>query len=317
MISKLQNPKIPDYPIYRYHAFGMEIESQISIPEFLPSKMAQPAKITIRLGKVPETLPGATFSGVRFQAAPGKFQLWVDKVARYLIKNGNEIIIDSCENAKGNDIRLFLLGSAFGALLHQQEILPLHGSAIIYNNQAIIFSGISGAGKSTLAASFGKLGYPVITDDICMVTLSDKNIPMVYPSYPQMKLWSDSLDKMGEDKSTLKKVRDGILKFSVPFPDNFHCDPVILAGIYVITSKNTPGFNLEIIKGIEKFNTVKNNTYRLNFIKGIGTMASHFKHINAVSTHCFVKKTERPTKGFHLKELTTLIENDFKINVIR
>jgi hypothetical protein len=299
---------------YRYHAFGMEIESQIPIPEFMVSNSNAPAKIRILLGKVPDILPDAIFSGVRFQAAPGKFLLYVDNVARYFIKNGNEIIIDPEINAKDEDIRLFLLGSALGALFHQLEILPIHGSAIVLNNKAIVFSGTSGSGKSTLAASFLKMGYPIITDDICMVSLNKSNIPLVFPSYPQMKLWSDTLDKLGEDKTTLKKVRDGILKFSVPFRENFHNEPVTLAGIYVITTKNTTGITLETIKGIEKFNVIKNNTYRLNFIRGTGTNAAHFKHIESIARQCFVKIIARPSKGFHLDELTAYLEKDFKIN---
>jgi hypothetical protein len=131
-----------------------------------------------------------------------------------------------------------------------------------------------------------------------------------------MKLWADSLEKLGEDKSPLKKVREGIHKFSMPLPTNFHRKPVELAGIYIVSSKNTPGITLEIVKGIEKFNMLKNNTYRLNFIKGTGTTTAHFTHIEAISRLCFVRKIERPSKGFHLSDLTKVIEEDFVKTII-
>jgi hypothetical protein len=301
--------------LYKYHAFGMEIESQLAIPEFLISNANERAGLTIRLGSVPENLENAIFSGVRFQGTKGKFLLKVDKVARYLIQNGSEIIIEPTLDAEGNDIRLFLLGSAFGALFHQKGVLPVHGSAIVYKNKALIFSGISGAGKSTIAASFHKKDYPVITDDICMITLSDTNEPVIFPAYPQMKLWSDAIDKLGDDKSSLTKVRSGIQKFAVPFHEKFLSNPVTLAGIYIISTKNTPGTNLSTIKGIDKFNLIKNNTYRLNFIKGTGITATHFSHIEAIARLCFVKKVERPSKGFQLEELRNLIEEDFMRNI--
>jgi hypothetical protein len=313
MTSAFQNTKKQrNTLLYRYHAYGMEIESQLLIPELLPGNLEQPPKITICVGTVPDNIENATFKGVRFQTSPDRFLLKVDKIARYLIKNGCEIIIEPEENANESDIRLFLLGSAFGALFHQQGLFPFHGSAIIYQNRAILFSGVSGAGKSTLAASFVNKGYPMLTDDICMISLTKDNIPVAHPSYPQLKLWADSITKLGNDHTSLKKVRDGIQKFTLPLLTNFHNEPAELAGIYIVSTKNTPGITLEPIKGINKFNALKNNTYRLNFLKGINTGVSHFKHIETIARLCFVKHVERPMKGFHLDDLCNLIEMDFK-----
>jgi hypothetical protein len=295
---------------YRYFAFGMEIESTFPIPELLQGDSSIPCHVNIQIAKVPEVLPQATFSGVRFQGATNEFLLKVDNVARYLVKNGDTIFVEPAEKASEKDIRLFLMGSAIGALIHQRGMLPFHGSSVIINNQVVIFSGVSGAGKSTLAASFIKRGYPIITDDVCVITLDSENNPVVHPGYPQMKLWADSLEKLGEEEKSLANVREGISKYTFPVLTNFHQRPERINGIYIISTKNTEGFKIEQIKGIEKFNVLKNNTYRLNFIKGTSTTPSHFKHIEAMSRFCFVKKIERPTKGFHLKDLSDLIEND-------
>jgi GTP-binding protein EngB required for normal cell division len=295
---------------YRYFAFGLEIESEIQIPELLPGNFGASCQVYIQISKVPEYIPNATFSGVRFQGSPDEFLLCVDNVARYHIKKGNTILIDPVKNASEKDIRLFLLGSAIGALIHQRGMLPFHGSSVIIHNRVVIFSGASGAGKSTLAAAFIKKGFPLITDDVCVITLNNELNPIVHPGYPQMKLWADSLEKTGHESHSLIHVRDGIKKFNLPVNLNFHTKSEALNGIYIISAKNTGGFNMETIKGIEKFNLIKNNTYRLNFLKGTGTTSSHFKHIEAISRLCFVKKIERPSKGFHLSDLTGLIEKD-------
>lgn len=295
---------------YRYFAFGLEIGSDFPIPELLPGNPAYECQVCIQISKVPDSLPNATFSGVRFQGSTNEFLLRVDKVALYLVKNGNTILIDPAKNASEKDIRLFLLGSAIGALIHQRGLLPFHGSSVIIHHQVVIFTGASGAGKSTLAASFIKKGFPIIADDVCVITLDDTSNPLVHPGYPQMKLWADSLEKTGHKNHALIHVREGIKKFNLPVHPNFHTKPEILNGIYIIAAKNTEGLKMETLKGIEKFNAIKNNTYRLNYIKGTGTTPSHFKHIEAMARLCFVKKIERPAKGFHLSDLTELIEKD-------
>lgn len=296
--------------IYRYFAFGMEIDSEFPLPELLQGNLEAESQVAIRLGKVPDSLPEPAFSGVRFQGSIDAFLLKVDNVAKYLVRKGNSIVVEPCAEANEKDIRLFLMGSAMGALIHQQGILPFHGSCVIIHNKVVIFSGASGAGKSTLAASFIKKGFPLITDDVCVITLDTEGMPVVHPGYPQMKLWADSLEKMGEQTKALTLVREGIKKFNLPVHPHFHQKPEPLNGIYIISTKNTEGFKIESFKGIDKFNVLKNNTYRLNFIKGTGTTSSHFKHIEAIARLCFVKKIERPSKGFHLKDLSDLIENE-------
>lgn len=296
--------------VYRYFAFGLEIESQFPVPELLTGNSELPSHVSIEFANVPDALTAPVFSGVRFHGSTNEFLLKVDHVAKYLVKNGNTIQIEPYPQATEKDIRLFLMGSAMGALIHQRGLLPFHGSSVIIHNKVVVFSGISGAGKSTLAASFVKKGFPLITDDVCVISLDNETRPMVHPGYPQMKLWADSLEKIGEQNENLSRVRDGIKKFSLPVRPHFHQKPELLSGVYIISTKNTEGFHIETIKGIEKFNILKNNTYRLNFIKGTGTTASHFKHIEAMARHCFVKKIERPSKGFHLEDLRNLIEND-------
>jgi hypothetical protein len=299
---------------YRYTAFGLQITSTIEIPEFLRGDISKNEDVLIQTGKTPVELEKVTFKGVRFQAAPGEFLLKVDHIAEYYVKDGTNIFIYPDEKAPSSDIRLFLLGSVMGALIHQRGLLPFHGSAITYKNRAFIFSGISGTGKSTLAASFSKEGFPLITDDICTISLNSKNKPIVHPGYPQMKLWADTLEKLGENKISLKKVREGIKKYAYPLENKFINSPYEIAGVYILGTKNTEGLHIETLKGIEKFNALKNNTYRLNFLKATGKTSSHFGHIESISRNCFVKRIERPTKGFNLSELHKTVLDDMLLS---
>lgn len=293
---------------YCYSAFGLNFESEIEIPEFLPA--AGNPQVFIKLDKTPEALPNPSFSGVRFQASSNQFLLKVDKIASYLIEKGETIYIEPKPGATESDIRLFLLGSAIGALIHQRGLLPMHGSCLVIDQNAYIISGISGAGKSTLAAALVKKGYSLLSDDISVVSLNDKSEPFTFPGYPQMKLWADSLKKLGLEPSHYSKIRERLNKHAFHVKESFANKNFPLNGVYILSTKNTEGISMSELKGIEKFNAIKNNTYRLNFIKGIGNTGAHFKHISALAKHCDVKQIARPSKGSSIQELIALIEKD-------
>jgi hypothetical protein len=297
---------------YRYKAFGLIIDSEIEIPEFL-SALGEP-DVSICLGKVPEQLNDATFKGVRFEASPGQFLLKVDRIADFYAAEGKCITIQPKENVELGDIRLFLLGSAFGALIHQRGMLPMHGSSISIQGKAYIFSGISGAGKSTLAAGLLSRGYELLSDDISVVSLDEEGKPIVYAGYPGVKLWSDSLVKLGRDPEHYSRVRSKLNKHHVHVQEQFHAEAMPLGGVYILQTKNSDGIQLESIKGIEKFNALKNNTYRLNFIKGLGNTESHFRHLTTLASSCKVKRITRSTKTFALNEILDIVEQDIKTN---
>jgi hypothetical protein len=295
-----------------YKAFGLSVQSDILLPELVVTN-AKP-NIFIGFGDVPDQFENPAFSAPNFQVSPDKFLLKIEGVAKYLVEYGNKITIDRGEGGSDDEIRLYLLGSAFGALIHQRGLLPMHGSSIIFDNKAIIFSGRSGAGKSTLAAGFVKRGFKLLADDVSVVTPYETGELIVHPGYPQMKLWNDSLEKLGHQPKPLRRIRSGLKKYALPMGVEFYSEPAPLVGIYIITVSDKESISLKTLKGIEKFNTLKNNTYRLSFLKGAGTGENHFKLIELVSQHCFVKVVERPSKSFHLDKLIEVIKDDLSLN---
>ncbi|MDX8394562.1 MAG: hypothetical protein R8K21_08285, partial [Mariprofundales bacterium] len=94
-----------------------------------------------------------------FQCAKDNLWLNVPDIARFLISNGNSITVESAKNSDPQSIRLFLLGSCLGAILHQRGMLILHANAIRFDDGCVLFAGTSGQGKSTLAAAFHHRGH--------------------------------------------------------------------------------------------------------------------------------------------------------------
>ena len=119
-------------------------------------------------------------------------------VGRFRIMRGQEIVVQPHPDASQRNIRMFLLGSALGALCHQRGLFLIHANGIQVEQGAFAFAGRSGAGKSTLAAYLENEGFPLICDDVCAVDLSG-GAPCVWPGAARLKLWKDSLSRLGRE----------------------------------------------------------------------------------------------------------------------
>lgn len=269
--------------------------------------------VNIRLGSVPQALENPIGKGVLYQASANQFLLKMDNVARYLVQNGNEIIVDPAPNALESDIRVFLLGSALGALLHQREMLVLHASAIRTKAGAVLFAGASGSGKSTLLGEMLNRGYPMMVDDVCAVVQDDNGIPIVLPGYPRTRIWADSAKVLDVETENLARTRPTLEKYERQIPKRFWEQSAPLRHIYHLTT-NQDELRLKPLPRIHNFCTVLHNTYRHAFLDGLAMRQSHFKQASAVATNVGVTRVSRPIGVFNLKELADLIEEDLSVN---
>lgn len=297
-----------------YYIFGLNISSIIPLPAtpvLHPHLVAAP-DVVIAYGKTPDALANPRIKGVRFQAGPGEFLLRVDGIARYYVQDGRSITIMPEDDVGEDDILLFLMGSAMGALLHQRKVLVLHAGAIDVDGESVIFTGPSGIGKSTLAAGFYQRGYPFLADDVCAIaTLNGR--PAVIPGFPRLKLWADVLKKLKTDKNELKSVRWGkdLEKYFLPL-DGIQDAPVPIKSVFVLETTNTGKMEITELKAAEKIDPLIGNTYRMRFLQGLGGKKEHFQQCAAVAAKSDVYRTVRPKKGFLLKELMDLLEARFR-----
>ena len=250
--------------------------------------------------------------GVRFQAAPDRLLLQVDGVARYLVSGGSRVTIARDPAAGDDDVRVFLLGSVFGALLHQRDDLVLHGSAIDWEGAAVVFMGFSGAGKSTLAAAFHKRGRPIVTDDLCVVRPDGLGRMMAHPGFPEAKLWLDSLNRLDISAEGLRRIRTKLEKRALPLGGAFASTPLPLKKLYVLRQHNRDELKLTTIQGPQKFAVLKAQTYRFGFLAGVGEKAGHFKQALRLAQQAPLAAVQRSSGAFRLDELVALIEADLR-----
>jgi hypothetical protein len=293
---------------FLYTVFGLTMASALECPGLLGGEGAP--DVTIRYGQVPTTLGNVRDRGVAYEMNQNQFLLYPWHIARYLVSAGAEIVIERGQNSRDEDLRVFLLGSVFGALLHQRGILPLHGSAIEANHRAVMFTGPSGCGKSTLAAAFQKHGYRVVADDICAVSCDGDGTPRVFPAYPQLSLWADAAEYLQQDVATLRRVRMNLEKYAVPLRNAFSTQPLPLSAVYELATTNTTSFTLTPLYGKEKLALLMHNTYRKQWLQGMGKTATNFQQCAAAGQYMNASRVVRPQYPFLLDELVNLIKKD-------
>jgi hypothetical protein len=256
---------------FEHSVFGLRLHSYLRLPELPTAPGSGTPDVCIFQGTVPagETKPGYT-------AIPPGTVLTVPRVGRYLIRDGREIVIEPVEGASERNLRLFLLGSAIGALLHQRGLLPLHANAIDLGGRSVAFSGHSGAGKSTIAAWFHDRGYPILADDVCVIGFDDSGRALAYPGIPRLRLWREALEASGRDAGEYDRSFDDTDKYDVPTANDSKLEPMPLAAIYLLRKTDDGGDSaIERLSGVEAVETLVSNTYRGGYLKTIGRTAEH------------------------------------------
>ena len=271
----------------RYELFGLAIDSEIPLPELKSQSAADgggPADLSIRLG------PPAGEDA-------GGYVIEIDEVARFTISGGMAIRVTPAAGAGERDIRLFLLGSAMGAALHQRGILPLHANAVEIDSRAVAFMGQSGAGKSTLAAWFHDQGYPILADDVCVIRADEGDGATAYPGLPRLRLWEDALEASGRvpaDHSPSFRYDAGARrKFDVPIPaGSVASRPLPLAALFLLGEG--PALRIERLTGSRAVEAISANTYRGRLIAEVGDSNAHVAACLAIARHIPVFTLERP-----------------------
>jgi hypothetical protein len=186
--------------------FGpFRLDSELDIPELRSLTGPDDIAVTLRLGDLPAALDNPQHYGTHCQFTAAEYLLDIPGTARYYAAHGREVRVEIAPGAPIENVTTYLLGSVFGALCHQNGLLPLHASAVRHQGGVIAFLGDSGAGKSTLAACLQRHGHPLVSDDICLLQPHAGTLRVV-PVAGWLKLWNQSLQHLGETPDPQHRV---------------------------------------------------------------------------------------------------------------
>lgn len=286
---------MPETHVYRL--FGLLLESEIALPELRGADRGGAPDFTIVTGSI--EVPDLAANPAPID---GGAVISVAGVARYAVLGGNRIIVDPEPAAAERDVRLYLLGSAMGMLLHQRELVPLHANAIEIDGRAFAFAGHSGAGKSTLAAWFHDHGFRTMADDVCVIGLDSDQRPMATAGLPRLRLWREAIEASGRDFTAFNPsfsgdgVRD---KYDVPIDHGEDSSPAPLAAIYLLEQGEQ--LHMEELSGIAAAEALFANTYRGSYLKLVDSAVPHWSACMALIPRLRIFRARREW-GFELMD---------------
>ncbi len=284
----------------RYTAFGLEIDSELPLPG-LPPGSDRPADARVHYGPVPHSLPDPVGKGWYFEATRDTFLFRVIDTARFLVVKGQQIIIDRAPDCREDVLNTFLMGSGFGALMHQRRLLVMHASSIQTAHGAVLFVGPSGYGKSTLLAALVDRGYAMMADDVTAIDVESQSVPVAIASFPRMRLNADSATRIGYPVESLPRVwHSG--KYLVPV-ENFCAEALPVHAVFVLGVHEAPSILVEPVDSLQRFAIVANNTYRYGFMEALGLRQEHFHAAARLARVVQVRRITRPASPFLLEEL--------------
>ena len=278
-----------------YRAFGLEVESaDLELPELAPldppppSEPATPGNPRIRIhDEPPSQWPAVSEAPPSHCHSDGRHSLWIGPeelrlriwdVGDFRILGGQQI--GWCRANPGvsaAELRMYLLGSAFGALLIQRGLLVLHGNALERDGRAIVCLGASGAGKSTLACALMQQGWRLLADDLVAITPEG----MVLPGIPRIKLWEDALRCFGWSPEHWIPVATGMAKYVMP-ADQLRPSPAParLAQLYLLQREPWNGHRPLQRQAIGSeqgaMAELLNQLFRPTFVEGLGRQGPSF-----------------------------------------
>jgi hypothetical protein len=197
---------------WHYAHSGVSIASELELPEWSQcgqTSGCETPDVVVLVEPSGETDPaGHTHLPL---VTASEYRLRIREVGYFHVRDGREIHVRPLPAAEPARVRSWLLGPVWGALCYQRDMFIVHASAVRIDDEAVLFCARAGLGKSTLAAQLCSRGYAVLSDDLCRLDLPAQGPPVVYPSPPRVKLWSDALSELGWGGKELAPdhLRDG------------------------------------------------------------------------------------------------------------
>jgi len=210
------------------YAYGLCLRTSHPVPGLVSASDNQFVDAEVFLGGLP-TWAAASEAECPWYTSPAKttngiptLQVWKlvsGEFYKFRYSDDTEFLIDRqgarvwCawpDNLTLEDTATYLLGPVMGFVLLLRGTICLHASAIAVGDRAIAIAGFAEAGKSTTAATFAKLGYPVLADDVVTLQEFEGNF-LVQPAYPSIRLWPDSVEALYGSLDALPRITPTIL----------------------------------------------------------------------------------------------------------
>jgi hypothetical protein len=265
----------PALPAHRYLIGGLSVASAVRLPGF--ESPSPHADVVIRAQPLPGDFGAWTHECRRFKASPGRWLFEPADGCRFLVENGRDVRYEAPPAVSPATVTDYVMQPVLATLLHQRELLALHASAVEVHSGAIVFIGARVAGKSTLAAWMHARGHGFVADDVCPVEMRGR--PTIPGGFACQKLAPDALRELSLVSAATPIEGDGRGRMRVTLRTH-PATAMPLTGIYVLRSwaggaRRGP-VSIETLPRPAALEVLVEHTYRRQYLRGLGRLASHF-----------------------------------------
>jgi hypothetical protein len=316
----------------QYTVFGLLLRSNRKIPGLIPDHASSNSPdVEIHLGLSPVATDGLPdeleelIYASPYLVDSGEPALRIRKIA-----NGAFLRLDYFDqtqfwlDAKGTsvwakwpasqsleDVATYLLGPVLGLLLRLRGVPCLHASAVVFGNSTIAFAGSEGRGKSTTAAALASRGHAVISDDIVALLDSEGSV-LVYPAYPYLSLWPESVKMLYGSEKQLPSFSANYDKRQLLPKQNrmrFQEKPMPLGAVFLLGERvaDTAAPFIETLPAGDLLVALVANSYATNMLD-TNMRAREFKLLGRLVTTVPVLRLRPHEDGSRIGRLCDLIE---------
>jgi hypothetical protein len=241
-----------------------------------------------------------------------QFYLAIPKVARFLALPEQNCIVIERANASVSFqlISTWLLGTVMAYVLQYHNYLVLHGSAMLVQGRAVIFSGPSGAGKSTLANAFLQKGYPFITDDLVVIKREKTGQYCILKGPAKIKLWEDAMQHFDYDVNNATPTHYALRKYAMPVEAEHEKNTFSIGAFYELSALPGLTHTRQKLSGTEALKVLMQNAYRYFMLESLDKLPIFFKDCSVLSQQIAVNQLTRTTNFFTLDGMIQRIEQD-------
>jgi hypothetical protein len=245
----------------------------------------------------------------------GHFRLLYADGTEFIVNHsGTEIYANWPDTSTIEDTSIYLLGPVLGFALRLRGITCLHASAVEIGGRAVAFLGAGQTGKSTTAAAFAMRGYPVLTDDVAPLVEQDGRLHL-QPTYPQLRLWPDSVGLLYGDEDALPRLTPNWTKRAMDLTRDryaFQNQALPLAAIYVLGEKAADSEpRIEPIAGREAVRTLLAHSY-VGYLLDRAMREREFAEVTRLACQVAVRRVVSSDGSSPVFDLCSRILDDFE-----
>ena len=254
-------------------------------------------------------LEGATSPWLSMARVPTGYHLRLHNYADFIVdERGTHITCVPATGCSNSTLESLLFDQILPQVLHLRGRPGLHASAVALDGRNVVaFVGRSGAGKSTLAASF-VAGLPdarIVSDDCLTLSIEGPDV-VVHPSYPSVRLCSDSAEALcvREELTHSERTHKDKWVICFPKPDG----KLLLRGLYVLQNADDEP-KTHRIGACEAALSLIENLHRLD-PDGRPRLEHEFQHLTGLMDRVPVKRLSIPHRYAELDKVHKLVRAD-------